>query len=131
MLRKVQNHHRLMLSFTRALVGAFQRPTAIFLVFLSATISIFGTFGFYTLENGVNQNLHGLLDAFYFCMSTMTGVGYGDIAPVTAAGKLLSIGLMLVGTALYVSFVATVAAALMDFESTSKPHLDPAPTDNG
>lgn len=120
MLKKVQSHHRMMMSFSWALLDAFRRPTALFLMFLSGTISVLGTAAFYFLESGVNRMVGGVLDCFYFCMSTMTGVGYGDIAPVTPGGKLLSIGLMLVGTALYVCFVGTVAAALTEFEISTR-----------
>lgn len=118
MLKKIKRHHRLMTDFGKALLDAFRRPNSIFLIFLSATITALGTIGFYFLENTNKGLFLGLLDAFYFCASTMTGVGYGDITPVTVLGKILSIGLMLVGTALYVCFTATIATALLEFENS-------------
>ena len=74
------------------------------------------TFIFYLLEKAHNVKIGGLIDALYFCVSMMTGVGASEISPVTSLGELFGMGLMLLGTALYVCFVATVADALMDFE---------------
>lgn len=38
-----------------------------------------------------------LVDAFYFSGTTLTTLGYGDIAPVTDAGKIFSVLYALVG----------------------------------
>ena len=43
-------------------------------------------------------------------MTTVTTVGYGDYAPQTGAGRVLAIGLMLVG----IGFVAILTAAAAD-----------------
>lgn len=43
-----------------------------------------GTLGFYVLEPGVGS----LLDSFFFTLITVTSVGYGDIVPITTAGKV-------------------------------------------
>jgi voltage-gated potassium channel len=117
MLKRVRRHHRQIMDFVGALSGAFVKPLSLVLISLSATLLVLGSLGFYVLEKNDNPRLTGLLDAFYFCASTITSVGYGDIAPVTAAGKVLAIVLMFLGTALYVCFTGSVAAALLEFES--------------
>ncbi len=38
---------------------------------------------------------HGFLDALYWASTTMTSVGYGDLLPVTAPGKVLTIAFQL------------------------------------
>lgn len=59
---------------------------AIFLLILSI-----GVIGFMILE-GLS-----LLDAIYLTVATVATVGYGDIAPVTPAGRVFTIGLIITG----------------------------------
>ncbi len=47
-----------------------------------------------------------LIDYFYFEIITFTTVGYGDIVPRSAPGKLLAICTALLGTTHGVTFVA-------------------------
>lgn len=55
----------------------------------------------YQVEHPVNsQNFHTFLDAFYFSVVTMTTVGFGDIAPITEAGRLLTVLMIVTGVAL-------------------------------
>jgi hypothetical protein len=46
------------------------------------------------------------LDALYFTVATISTVGYGDIHPVTPAGKLLAIIIILTGVGCFVGFIA-------------------------
>ncbi len=45
------------------------------------------------------------LDAFYFTITTLTTVGYGDFSPKTDAGKIFTIFYIFVGLGLISSFV--------------------------
>lgn len=71
---------------------------------------------FYWLEMGENPKLQSGLDSLYFSVATLTSVGFGDIAPVTPSGKILTIVMMLVGSAIYVSFTAVVATTILELD---------------
>lgn len=49
------------------------------------------------------------LDSFYFCVITLTTVGYGDIVPHTDPGKIFTIFYVLTG----VGIIATFAQLLL------------------
>lgn len=51
----------------------------------------------------------GLLDSFYFSVITISTIGYGDLAPQTALGKLFTIGYVLVGLGLFVASASAIA----------------------
>ncbi len=56
-----------------------------------------------------NANIRTLPDALWWAVATVTTVGYGDRYPVTALGRLIAVGLMLVGIALIGLVTATIA----------------------
>lgn len=55
----------------------------------------------YQVEHPVNAEAFGtFLDAFYFSVVTMTTVGFGDVTPISEAGRLLTVLMILTGIAL-------------------------------
>jgi voltage-gated potassium channel len=52
--------------------------------------------------------------ALWWAIVTMTTVGYGDYAPVTATGRFVAVGLMLGGIALLGTVTATLASWMAD-----------------
>ena len=70
------------------------------LFFLSAYLGL-GTLAFYLIRHqikGIETN--GFLDALYFCVVTMTTVGYGDLVPNSKLAKLLACFYVFTGMAL-------------------------------
>jgi len=51
-----------------------------------------------------------LLDSLYFCIVTLATVGYGDLAPITPAGKVFSIIYMIIGLAMIAVSVRLLAS---------------------
>jgi hypothetical protein len=54
------------------------------------------------------------LDAFYFIISTISTVGYGDLHPVTSAGKILVIFIILTGVGCFVGVVANAIEYMIE-----------------
>ena len=49
------------------------------------------------------------LDSLYVSVITISTVGYGDISPVTRAGKIFTMGYVVVGIGVFVAFVSLIA----------------------
>ncbi|DBA01574.1 TPA: LOW QUALITY PROTEIN: hypothetical protein N0F65_011545 [Lagenidium giganteum] len=63
------------------------------------------------LERGVNTKLNNIDDAIWLAIVTMTGVGYGEIAPQTLGGKVtIVIGAIIGGT----TFTCLLRVVLID-----------------
>lgn len=80
------------------------------------TIILISSVPVYYLENAENPGINSWFDAVYFAVTVTSGVGLGDIAPVTTGGRVLSLGMMLMGTAIFVAFTASLATMLMEHD---------------
>ncbi len=90
--------------FIRALRDAWKSDQA-FRTLLALVISLLvsGTV-FFTLVEGWS-----VLDSFYFSVTTLTTVGFGDPAPATAAGKIFTIIYIFVGLGVIGGFINVLA----------------------
>jgi voltage-gated potassium channel len=98
----------LLLDIFRA-VRALRRDPGFVVLSALTLIVISGGGAFYWRVEGV-----GPLDAFYLSVMTLTTVGYGDVAPATEAGKLFTMGFVVIGMGLLVAFATTIAAHLRE-----------------
>lgn len=64
------------------------------LALLPIVLVLGGTVGYYVLEPR-----YSLFDSFYMTVTTLTTVGYGEIYPLSDAGRWFTVGLLLVGVA--------------------------------
>ena len=71
----------------------------VFMLFMLVAAIILGTLMF-SIESEVNPAFNNILSGIYWAVVTITTVGYGDIAPVTAGGRFLSVLVMLLGYAI-------------------------------
>ncbi|NOD78501.1 MULTISPECIES: ion channel [unclassified Ruegeria] len=92
------------LGLFRALAGALTDVRSLHLLAMSASL-VFVSTSFYVLVEGWS-----ILDAAYFSVVTMSTVGYGDIAPTTAMGKVFTMIFTVAGIGIFVATITTVAS---------------------
>ena len=70
---------------------------------------ISGSIVIFHLESGQpDSQINSRLDAAWWAVSTITTVGYGDMVPVTDAGKIMAIFFMLFGLAVLAIFLSSL-----------------------
>ena len=81
---------------------------------LTAAIVGFGALGIFSVEHGRNAHIQTFGDAVWWSVVTATTVGYGDVSPVTAEGRFIAVGLMLLGIGFIGVFTATISSFFFD-----------------
>ena len=84
--------------------------TLVYLFVASGLAIIIGTFLMYNLESRAeNTQMKTLLDALWWCIATVTTVGYGDVVPVTSLGRIMAIIYMFFGITLIAVLLAVIS----------------------
>ena len=80
-------------------------------VVLVAIVAVgLGGVGIYSVEGGENARIRSVGDGLWWAIVTATTVGYGDISPQTTEGRVIAVGLMLLGIGVIGAFTATIAS---------------------
>ena len=108
------------------LVQEWQLQLARVLLSLFTLVSV-ATGLIYTAEHNVNPSINNYFDALYFGLTTLTTVGFGDIAPLTWQGKLIVCGSILVGVAVVPAQAAALVEALLEREDIKRRARSRAP----
>ena len=81
----------------------------------TSIVVITAGFGMYHLEHGVQPDVFGsVYDGLWWAVVTLTTVGYGDIQPVTAGGRILATVAMFAGIGVIGSACGIMADALRE-----------------
>ena len=64
------------------------------------------------VERGHDSSIDSFPDALWWSIATVTTVGYGDVVPITQAGRVLAYVLMLGGIGLFGALTANLASML-------------------
>lgn len=77
----------------------------IYAVTVTTAVILSGAVAFFSMEEGVNQNVDSFFDAIWWAVTTTTTVGYGDVYPVTVEGRIIGMFMMFFG----IGLVGTIA----------------------
>src|SRR5215469_1152884 len=93
---------------------ARREPVYVWIGYLAWSVFICSILSVFAIEYDLLPHTpeRPLIDYFYYEIITFTTVGYGDIIPSTAQGKLLAICTALLGATHGVTFVAIILQAL-------------------
>jgi voltage-gated potassium channel len=81
---------------------------------VAVAVVFLGAFGVFVFESGTNKSIGSFGDALWWAIVTATTVGYGDVSPVTAEGRIIAVVLMLTGIGVIGIFTATVASVFFE-----------------
>lgn len=105
-VKGVSSHH--------SLLFLLKREKIFLLLAINLGIILIASIAIYLLEHGVNKGLGSFLDALYWAVISVTTTGYGDITPVTPAGKVTAIFVVFSGLALLSLFTARIASVFVE-----------------
>ena len=107
---------RAWLGFRRLVHVDFLLVYGIGLVIIASTIVA-------SIEGGEQASINSFADALWWAVVTITTVGYGDMVPVTAAGRAVATVLMLGGVAFFSGITANLASFMVKGNDTEKEAL--------
>lgn len=82
----------------------------IYLLVTAGAVIVAGTVIMHRLESGAeNSQMTTLLDALWWCVATVTTVGYGDVVPVTSLGRIVALVYMFFGIILISTLLAVIS----------------------
>ena len=86
----------------------------VYLFVISSAVVGASGIGIYLIESPhEDAQITNLIDAFWWASATVTTVGYGDVVPVTEAGRVIGIALMFVGISIIGVFISALGALLI------------------
>ncbi|AHF16065.1 ion transporter [Niabella soli DSM 19437] len=101
-----------------ALVKSF-RKIIVFLFFVLLLAIFLGSL-MYVVEFQHNPGFNTIPQSIYWAVVTITTVGYGDVAPATAVGKIIASFIMILGYAIIAVPTGIMSAAVIQEEKKSR-----------
>jgi voltage-gated potassium channel len=109
-----------LLRLVRAFAGVYRALThmrrlavhrgLVWLLLAWLAVAVIASIGLFVAEQGINPSIKNPADALWWGIVTLTSVGYGDIVPVTAEGRLFGAVLMILGITLFAGITGTITS---------------------
>ena len=101
----------------RALRDEEYRALVIIIVFILAS----GTIFYMRVERW------GLIDSLYFCVITLTTVGYGDLSPTTPMARIFTAVYVVIGIGIMATFVTLITKKVVARNAAQKVKIQATP----
>jgi len=105
---------------TAVLVGLTLRKAVGLIVAVAAVLAVTAAI----LVHAIDPAIGTYGDAFWWSVSTVTTVGYGDVVPTSAGGRLVGVALMLTGISLIPLITSVVVSILVSQRSREARELE-------
>jgi voltage-gated potassium channel len=105
---------------SRAWVGMRRLVNVDFLLVYGIGLVVIAATVVASVEGGEGASIHSFADALWWAVVTITTVGYGDMVPITLAGRAIALLLMLGGIAFFSGITANLASFLIKSKDTGK-----------
>ena len=124
----------ILISTTRRAGGLAVRQVTLYVIGVAVILTSVGAVVVYDAEKSVpieERTIKTLGDAFWWALVTVTTVGYGDVFPRSATGRLYAVVLIITGIALIGTITAAVASWFVNLVRTAATaEADKADADN-
>ncbi|HWI30503.1 MAG TPA: potassium channel family protein [Microbacterium sp.] len=94
----------------RTVVRDRANSALLFLLLLGILVLQFGSLAMLYFEAGATgANITSASDAIWYTMVTISTVGYGDVYPITNAGRMVGVAIIIVGVGIFGTFTGYLA----------------------
>jgi len=115
-LLKLARYNNAIQRFTKAIY--LVKEELIIFTLASLVTIYFAAVGIYHFEHDAQPEVfRSIFDSLWWAVATLTTVGYGDICPITLAGRLFTFLILMVGLGLIAVPTGIVASALSEVRS--------------
>ena len=99
----------------RALHAVWRDPETKALPVVAGALVLTGTMFYWRFEDWT------IIESFYFCIVTLTTVGFGDFSPTTAGTQIFTVVYILTGFGVLVALLTSVAQQYLKHKSGGRP----------
>ena len=110
----VSFYYNLMM-LVRTVVGGFRKDPEFRVIAILLILLLIGGAAFFNQVQG-----WPLLDSLYFCVMTISTIGYGDLTPTMPISKIFTMAYAVLGIGLFATFVGKIVTLRLDRHKSRK-----------
>lgn len=103
------------LKFFNTVWGVVLESRVPYVIILAFSIILASSIAVYGFEHSIPDSpVKSIFDAFWWTLTTLTTVGYGDIVPITPEGRIIGIILMIFGIIIWTATISLLTVTLVE-----------------